>query len=223
MKSRLKQFLNKLSIMRSQGIYAPESNREEDLRSFQDEIDEIQQLADNGMVRIIGDPHQESITGKRYIDRIRVEVTTEGIKWLAREDTMATSESTSSTRAQFVDEQIAKLKKDFGREVLLPLRSDLRAQGMKAYELWKRDFIIFLEQQMPHDVNRFRRLISHADTSNQATKENAYNRFMREEGKICLDFLQSVAQKSTRPDLRPESSSATHEKMRQQLSVCTRN
>ena len=113
---------------------------------------------------------------------------------MAREDTMATSESTSSMRTQFVDEQIAKLKKDFDREVLLPLRSDLRAQAMKAYELWKRDFIIFLEQQMPHDVNRFRRLISHANKSNQATKENAYNRFMREEGKICLDFLQSVAE-----------------------------
>jgi hypothetical protein len=79
-KSRLKQFLNKLSDNAEPRIYAPESNREEDLRSFQDEIDEIQQLARNGMVRIIGDPHQESITSKRYIDRIRVEVTTGGIK-----------------------------------------------------------------------------------------------------------------------------------------------
>jgi hypothetical protein len=76
MKTRLKQFLKKLSITWGQGMYAPESNREEDLLSFQNEIDEIQQLAGSGKLRIIGDPHQESITGKRYIDQIRVEVTT---------------------------------------------------------------------------------------------------------------------------------------------------
>jgi hypothetical protein len=49
--------------------------------------------------------------------------------------------------AQLVDEQIAKFKQDFNREVLLPLRSDFRVLGLKAYEIWKRDLLVSLNNR----------------------------------------------------------------------------
>jgi len=192
MESRLKRFLEKLAMTRGQGTYGPEGNSEEDLRSFQEEIDEIEKLAGTEMLTIIGKPHRESRTGKRYIDRIRLEVTAEGIAWMQK--TEPTNGTRSLTRAQSAEEQIAKLREDFDGNVLSPLRSDLRVKGLQAYEFWKRDFIAFLEQQLPHEVSRFRRLSFSSNANGQAQKENAYNRFMREEGKTCLDFLQSIAE-----------------------------
>src|SRR6476469_889860 len=65
---------------------------------------------------------------------------------------------------------------------------------MNAYKAWKRDFLGFLEQHLPHEVNCFKQLTTQPDTSSQTQKENAYNRFMREEGKTCVGFLETVAE-----------------------------
>lgn len=197
MDSRLLQFLQTLAITRGRRSYAPESNREEDLRSFQDQVDEIDDLVDKRFLNIVG-KHRESRTGRRYIDRINIELTREGIEWLARESNTARPTDTGSIPHEDpVNEQIAKLKQDFEEKILSPLRSDLRVQGMNAYEAWKRDFLGFLEQHLPHEVSRFKRLTTQPDTSSQTQKENAYNRFMREEGKTCVGFLETVAEEAS--------------------------
>src|SRR5713226_8289540 len=127
MDSRLKQFLQALAIRRGRRPYAPESNREEDLRSFQDQVDEIDNLVGKRFLNIIGEPHRESRTGKRYIDRINVELTAEGVAWLAREgNTAPTTDTGSLTREALVNERLAKLKQDFDDRILSPLRSDSR-------------------------------------------------------------------------------------------------
>lgn len=198
MDSRLQQFLQTLAIARGRRPYAAESNREEALRSFQDQVDEIDDLVGKRILNIVGEPHRESRTGKRYIDRINIELTAEGIEWLAREGTTArTTDTGSTTHEDPVNERIAKLKQDFEENILSPLRSDLRVQGMNAYEAWKRDLIAFLEQHLPHEVNRFKRITTQSDPSSHTQKENAYNRFMREEGKTCMGFLETVAEEAS--------------------------
>lgn len=198
MDSRLQQFLQNLAITRGRKPYAAESNSEEDLRSFQDQVDEIDDLVDKRVVNIVGEPHRESRTGKRYIDRINIELTAEGIGWLATEGTTArTTDTGSNSREDPVKERIAKLKQDFEEKILSPLRSDLRVQSMNTYEGWKRDLLAFLEQHLPHEVDRFKRITTQPATSGQTQKENAYNRFMREDGKSCLGFLETVAEEAS--------------------------
>lgn len=79
MNSRLNTFLQKLALTRGRKPFAPAGNQEEHLRNFQGEVDEVEQLAANGLLNILGEPHRESRTGKRYIDRINLELTAAGV------------------------------------------------------------------------------------------------------------------------------------------------
>jgi hypothetical protein len=192
MNSRLQTFLQKLALTRGRRPYAPASNRDEDLRNFQDEVDEVEGLAANSLLNIVGEPHRESRTGKRYVDRINIELTASGVRQFALHDKSHTNDAAAGASSSAFDEKLSELKRDFEDRILSPLRSDLRGQGLSAYAAWKVGFLAFLDQYLPEETDRFKQLTAQSAPQAETQKENAYNRFMREEGKICLAFMETL-------------------------------
>jgi hypothetical protein len=192
MNDRLQTFLEKLASTRGRTPYAPASSREEDLRSFQDEVDEVKDLAANSLLNIVGEPHRESRTGKRYVDRIMIELTAEGVAQFARHDRSHTNDEAPNASASAFDSKLSELKRDFENKILSPLRSDLRVQGLSAYATWKANFLAFLDRYLPEETDRFKQLTAQPAPQAETQKENAYNRFMREEGKICFAFMETL-------------------------------
>lgn len=82
MQERLADFLNRLAHTRGRSVYRPAGNTIEDLKNFQVEAGEIEKLAEQGILRIVGKPHRESSTAHSFIDLIHVEVTNDGARWL---------------------------------------------------------------------------------------------------------------------------------------------
>ena len=192
MNPRLESFLQRLAATRGRRPYAPLSSQDDDLRSFQDEVDEIERLGAASLLVVVGTPHRESRTGKRYIDRITIELTAEGVARFAPKPNAARHDEPPGTTAVQFDEQLSELKQAFAEKVLLPLQSDSRAQGMNAYAAWRAAFLSFLEQYLPADADRFRKLTTQSEPHANNQKENAYHRFMREEGRICLTLMETL-------------------------------
>lgn len=82
MQQRLADFLIGLASTRGRAVYRPIGNTIKDLKNFQVEADEIVNLAEQGILRIVGKPHRESSTAHSFIDLIHVEVTNDGARWL---------------------------------------------------------------------------------------------------------------------------------------------
>ena len=70
--------LEKLADNEGEKTIVPEGNDEQSLKVFQGEVRRLRALADEEIIEIVGTPHQESRTGKRYIDRVRVRLTASG-------------------------------------------------------------------------------------------------------------------------------------------------
>ena len=129
---RLLEFLRGLAETRGRAVYAPKSEDEPGLRSFQSEVDEIEDLAGQGLLRIVGKPHQESITGHRYVDRIQLEVTGKGVNWInSLQPRTDMSQDIHLTR-------LAKLYKAVAgsRSNLILLSDVLKDEGLSAREVW---------------------------------------------------------------------------------------
>ena len=205
MSSRLHTFLQKLALTRGRKPFAAAGNQEEQLRNFQAEVDEVEDLAAQGLVNIVGEPHRESRTGKRYVDRINLELTGTGATQFSSHNSSPSNDDASESLSPFA-EKLTELRQDFERKILSPLRSDLRAQGLSAFAAWRDDFLVFLEQYQPEEIERFKKLTAPATPPAQPQKENAYHRFMREEGKLCLAFMETLseARKSQRQADSPQ-------------------
>jgi hypothetical protein len=193
MNNRLNTFLQKLALTRGRKPFAPAGNQEEHLRNFQAEVDEIEQLAADGLLNIVGEPHRESRTGKRYIDRINLELTAAGVAHFTSHNPSPSNDEAAESVSPFA-EKLAELKQDFEGKILSPLRSDLRVQGLSAFAAWRADFLAFLEKHQPEEMERFKKLTAPAPPPADTQKENAYHRFMREEGKFCLAFMESLSE-----------------------------
>lgn len=200
MNSRLHTFLQKLALTRGRKPFAAADHQEEQLRNFQAEVDEVEDLVAKGLVNIVGEPHCESRTGKRYVDRINLELTSAGVTHFSYHDSSPSNDDASESLSPFA-ERLAELKQDFERKILSPLRSDLRAQGLSAFAAWQADFLAFLQQHRPEEMERFKKLTEPRTAPAETQKENAYHRFMREEGKLCLTFMETLseAKKGERP------------------------
>ena len=96
--------------------------------------------------------------------------------------------------------KLAELKQDFEVKILSPLRSDLRVQGLSAFAAWRADFLAFLEQHQPEEMERFKKLTARATPPADSQKENAYHRFMREEGKFCLAFMETLSSEAKKSE-----------------------
>lgn len=192
MNSRLHTFLQKLALTRGRKPFAAAGNQEEHLRNFQGEVDEVEELAANGLLNIVGEPHRESRTGRRYVDRINLELTAAGVAQFASYNPSLATDDASQSLTPFA-EKLAELKQDFEGKILSPLRSDLRVQGLTAFAAWRADFLAFLEQHQPEEIDRFKKLTAPAMPPADTQKENAYHRFMREEGKLCLAFMETLS------------------------------
>ena len=83
MNKRLFSFLRDLAKTRGQMYYHPEVGNDRQLASFQTEIDEVRDLERAGLLEIIGTPHRESMSGYSYIDLIKVELTSDGVRWIS--------------------------------------------------------------------------------------------------------------------------------------------
>ena len=83
MNERLFSFLRELAKTRGQMYYQPEGGNERELVIFQSEIDEIRDLEAAGILKIIGTPHRESMSGYGYINLIKVELTSRGVTWVS--------------------------------------------------------------------------------------------------------------------------------------------
>ena len=70
--------LEKLADEEGEMTIAPDGNDEQSLKAFQGEVRRLRALADEGVIEIVRQPHQENRTGKRYIDRVRVRRTASG-------------------------------------------------------------------------------------------------------------------------------------------------
>jgi hypothetical protein len=70
--------LEKLADDEGVTTIGPDADDEQALKGFQSEVRRLRALADEGVIEIIGQPHQESHTGRRYIDRVRVRLTASG-------------------------------------------------------------------------------------------------------------------------------------------------
>jgi protein tyrosine phosphatase (PTP) superfamily phosphohydrolase (DUF442 family) len=80
------------------------------LTKFQSEIDDIEQLAAQGLLNVIGIPHRESRTGKRYRDRIKVELTAKGVAWLTKGDKDAKRSDISSSSVESSEAALAPIE-----------------------------------------------------------------------------------------------------------------
>jgi hypothetical protein len=63
---------------------------------------------------------------------------------------------------------------------------------MNAYAAWRAEFLSFLEQYLPADADRFRKLTTQSEPHANNQKENAYHGFMRDDGRICLALMESL-------------------------------
>jgi hypothetical protein len=83
MNKRLFSFLRDLAKTRGQMFYQSEGGNQRELAIFQSEIDEIRDLERAGLLEIIGTPHRESMSGHSYIDLIKIELTSKGVRWVS--------------------------------------------------------------------------------------------------------------------------------------------
>jgi hypothetical protein len=133
MTNRLLEFLRGLTETRGRKMYAPVSGDEPGLRSFQSEVDEIEDLAGQGLLRIIGKPHRESSSAHSYVDRIQVEVTGKGVDWI---------NSLKPQADMPQDKHLTHLTKLYkavgGNQHKTVLLSDvLRDEGLGEQEVWR--------------------------------------------------------------------------------------
>lgn len=70
--------LEKLADDEGETTIGPDGNDEQSMKAFQGEVRRLRALANEGLIEIIGQPHQESYSGNRYIDRVRVRLTAGG-------------------------------------------------------------------------------------------------------------------------------------------------
>ena len=50
------------------------------LADFQGDVAILENYEGQGWLKIVGEPHRESMSGDRHVDRIRVKLTPEGVK-----------------------------------------------------------------------------------------------------------------------------------------------
>lgn len=129
--ARLLDFLNRLAGTRGRAMYGPEGGDVDALRRFQEEVDQIEELAGQGILNIIGEPHRESRTAHSFIDLIQIELTRKGKHWLAgageQHDTLGEPEL---GHVLFVDiVGYSKLPMDRQADALQVLQECVRATG----------------------------------------------------------------------------------------------
>jgi hypothetical protein len=77
----LEEKLDKLADEGGEVTLAPRDGQ--DLESFQADVSRVRDLERRGLARVISE-HQESRTGHRYIDRLRLRLTDYGVEWRKR-------------------------------------------------------------------------------------------------------------------------------------------
>lgn len=132
MNERLFSFLRDLAKTRGQMYYHAEGGNERELAIFQSEIDEIRNLEGAGLLKIIGTPHRESISGYSYIDLIKVELTSTGVTWVS-------SEGTNIQEAN--DPHLIRLGRLFkaangSQNILIDLSDVLKEERMNEIDVW---------------------------------------------------------------------------------------
>lgn len=80
--------------------------------------------------------------GKRYIDRINLELTAAGVAQFTSHNPSSSNDEAAESVSPFA-EKLAELKQDFEGKILSPLRSDLRVQGLSAFALGELTFWSF--------------------------------------------------------------------------------
>ncbi len=67
-----------------------------------------------------------------------------------------------------------------------------KEQGRLTFSRWKDRFTLFLQRHTPHEAKRFTQIMSH-QVRIVRKGEHPYNEFMREDGKTCLAFIDTLA------------------------------
>jgi hypothetical protein len=77
MSSHLENFLDELARKGGRATFAPAESQ--DLEAFRVDVERLRADERRGLLRITSE-HKESKTGRRYIDRVRVELTEAGAR-----------------------------------------------------------------------------------------------------------------------------------------------
>lgn len=78
----LEDSLDRLADEGGEVVLAPHEGQ--DLESFQVEVRKARDLERRGLLRITLE-HKESMTGHRYVDRLRIRLTDSGVEWRKRQ------------------------------------------------------------------------------------------------------------------------------------------
>jgi hypothetical protein len=94
-------------------------------------------------------------------------------------------------------QQLQTWKQELIAEVIAHYHANQRERGRLAFERWKERFTAFLENYVPSEAERFRRITHHIMWVIKSA-EHPYETFMREDGKNCLAFIDDLADSSMR-------------------------
>lgn len=96
------------------------------------------------------------------------------------------------TEQEFINE-LENWKRELLEEVIIHYRQENEERGNQAFERWQDFFTTFLREYVPKEADRLRALTYHIALV-AIPSETPLQRFMREDGKNCLAFIDELAE-----------------------------